>query len=176
MSPEALRQIAPFLDAVNIDLKAFSGKSYKEICGASLKPVLDTIKLIKDLGTWVEVTTLIMPGLNDGEEELRRIARFVKGVGSEVPWHVTQFYPAYKYVDRPPTPVATLRRAREIGLEERLRYVYQGNLQGEGAENTYCHVCGALILERRGMQLVRNRLKDGKCPVCGTKIDGVFNG
>jgi pyruvate formate lyase activating enzyme len=176
MSPEAVRQIGPFLDAVNIDLKAYSDKSYKEICGASLKPVLETIKLMKKLGIWVEVTTLIIRGLNDGEEELRRIARFVKGVGCEVPWHVTQFYPAYKYIDRPPTPEAILHKAREIGLEEGLRYVYEGNLEGSGSENTYCHVCGALVLERRSMALVRNRLEDGKCPECGAKIDGVFNG
>ncbi|MBW1676705.1 MAG: AmmeMemoRadiSam system radical SAM enzyme [Deltaproteobacteria bacterium] len=119
MSAEAARQLAPYLDAINIDLKAFTDKSYKEICGARLKPVLNTMQLMKDLGVWVEVTTLIIPGLNDGEQELHDIARFVKSVGPEVSWHVTQFYPAYKLLDKPPTPVATLRRAREIGMEEK---------------------------------------------------------
>lgn len=119
------------------------------------------------------VTTLIIPGLNDGEQELRDIARFVKGVGREVPWHVTQFYPAYELLDKPPTPVATLRRAREIGMEEGLRYVYEGNVPGEGGENTYCYACGAVLIERYGLTLIQNRLQDGKCPECGASIDGV---
>lgn len=173
MSAEAARQLAPYLDAINIDLKAFTEKSYKEICGARLKPVLETIRLVKELGVWVEVTTLIIPGLNDGQKELRDIGRFVKSVGAEVPWHVTQFYPAYKLLDKPRTPVATLRRAREIGIKEGLRYVYEGNVPGEGGENTYCYACGAILIERYGLTLIRNRLQDGKCSECGTKIDGV---
>lgn len=138
MSAEAARQIAPHLDAINIDLKAFTDKFYKEICGARLTPVLETIQGMKALAVWVEVTTLIIPGLNDAEGELREIARFVKGVGHEVPWHVTAFYPTHELIDRPATPVATLRRAREIGMEEGLRYVYEGNVPGEAGENTYC--------------------------------------
>lgn len=173
MSSDAAHQIAPYLDAINIDLKAFSDKSYKEVCGARLEPVLETIKLMKALGVWVEVITLIIPGLNDGEEELRDIAHFVKEIGPQVPWHVTRFYPAYKYLDRPPTPVATLRQSREIGLEEGLRYVYEGNVPGEGGENTYCYACGAILVERYGLRLVRNRLEDGKCSECGAKMDGV---
>ncbi len=173
MSSEAAREIAPYLDAINIDLKTFNDKSYKAVCGARLKPVLKTIQLMKELGIWVEVTTLIIPGINDGEDELRKIARFVKGVGPEVPWHVTQFYPAYRFLDKPPTPVATLRRAREIGTEEGLRYVYEGNVPGEGGENTYCYACGAILIERYGLTLRRNRLQNGKCPECGTSIDGV---
>jgi pyruvate formate lyase activating enzyme len=135
--------------------------------------VLETIQLMKELDVWVEVTTLIIPGLNDGEQELRDIARFVKSVGAEIPWHVNQFYPAYQLLDRPPTPVATLRRAREIGMEEGLRYVYEGNVPGEGGENTYCYACGSLLIERHGLELIRNRLQDGKCQECGTKTDGV---
>jgi len=173
MSGEAARHIARYLEAINIDLKAFKDRSYKGVCGARLKPVLKTIQLMKELGAWLEVTTLIIPGLNDGEQELRDIARFVKGVGSEVPWHVSRFSPAYKLVDRPPTPVATVRRAREIGMEEGLRYVYEGNVPGEGGENTYCFACGASLIERRGLILIRNRLQDGKCLECGTSIDGV---
>ncbi len=173
MSSEAARRLAPYLDAINIDLKAFNDKSYKEVCGARLKPVLKTIQLMKELGAWVEVTTLIIPGLNDGDKELREIARFVKSAGPEVPWHVTQFYPAYKMLDQPPTPVATLRRAREIGMEEGLRYVYEGNVPGEGGENTYCYACKAVLIERYGFQLIRNRIDAGNCPECGAKIDGV---
>ena len=173
MSTEAAHKIAPYLDAINIDIKAFTDKFYKDVCGARLKPVLETSQLMKDLGVWVEVTTLIIPGLNDGEQELRDIAGFVKGIGPEIPWHVSKFYPAYKLVDRPPTPVATLRRAFQIGMKEGLRYVYEGNVLGEGGENTYCYACGALLIERYGLDLTANRLQNGKCPECGAKIDGV---
>ncbi|MBC2709834.1 MAG: AmmeMemoRadiSam system radical SAM enzyme [Desulfosarcina sp.] len=173
MSAEAARQIAPHLDAINIDLKAFTDKFYKEICGARLKPVLETIQRMKSLAVWVEVTTLIIPGLNDAEDELREIARFVKSVGQEIPWHVSAFYPAYKLMDRPPTPVATLRRAHEIGTDEGLRYVYEGNVPGEAGENTYCYECGAVVIERSGLGFIRNRLHDGKCPECGKTLDGV---
>lgn len=173
MSSEAAYQIAPYIDAINIDIKAFTDKFYKEICSARLKPVLETIRLMKKLGVWVETTTLIIPGLNDKEDELRDIARFVKSVGLEVPWHVTRFYPTYKLMDRPFTPVGTLRRARKIGMEEGLRYVYEGNVPGEAGENTYCHDCGISVIERSGFGFIRNHLQDGKCPECGTKIDGV---
>ena len=173
MSPEAIHQIAPYLDAINIDIKAFTDKFYRDVCGARLNPVLETIQLMKELDVWLEVTTLIIPGLNDGEQELRDIARYVKSIGPNIPWHVSQFYPAYKLLDRPPTSVATLRRAREIGMEEGLRYVYEGNVLGEGGENTYCYACGAILIERYGLELMQNRLQDGKCPECGTKIDGV---
>jgi len=173
MTSDAARHIAPRLDAINIDLKGFNNKSYKEVCGARLKPVLKMIELMKELDVWLEVTTLIIPGLNDGEQELRDIARFVKGVGAEVPWHVSQFYPAYKLMDRPVTPVATVRRAREIGMEEGLYYVYEGNVPGEGGENTYCYACGAVLIKRYGLSLRQNRLRDGKCPECGTTIEGI---
>jgi pyruvate formate lyase activating enzyme len=173
LSNKAAHQIAPHLDAINVDLKAFTNKFYKTVCGARLKPVLKTIELMKELGVWVEVTTLIIPGLNDGDQELRDIARFVTSVGPEMPWHVTQFYPAYKLLDASPTPVATLRRAREIGMEAGLRYVYEGNVPGEGGESTYCYSCGELLIERYGFELLQNRMQQGKCPACGTSIDGV---
>jgi len=173
MSNEAAHEIAPYLDGINIDIKAFTNKFYKEICGALLKPVLETIQVMKKLGVWVEVTTLIIPGLNDGERELRDIAGFIKSVGPDIPWHVTRFYPTYKLQDLPRTPAATLRRAREIGMEEGLRYVYEGNVPGEGGENTHCYSCGAMLIKRYGLTLLENRLKEGKCPECQTKIDGV---
>lgn len=174
LSTEAVRQITPYLDAINIDLKSFNDKTYKSLCGARLKPVLETIQLMKELGVWVEVTTLIIPGLNDEEQELRDIAHFVKSVGVEVPWHVTRFYPAYKFQDRPPTPLATLRRARDIGMGEGLRYVYAGNVPGAGGKNTYCYACGAVLIERYGMAVTQNRLRNGKCPRCETKFDGII--
>jgi pyruvate formate lyase activating enzyme len=175
ISAEAARQIAPYLDAINVDLKAFTDKFYKEVCGARLNPVLETIRLMKAFDVWVEVTTLIIPGLNDGEQELRDIARFVKGVGQEIPWHVSRFYPAYQLLDRPLTPADTLRRAREIGMDEGLRYVYEGNVPGAGSGNTHCYACGALLIERYGPTLIQNRLRNGKCPGCGARIDGLLS-
>jgi pyruvate formate lyase activating enzyme len=173
MSAEAAYRIAPLLDAVNIDLKAFTEKFYHEICGARLKPVLETIALMNSLGVWLEVTTLVIPGLNDSEQELAEIAAFVKGVGEEVPWHVSAFYPTYKLTDVPPTPVATLRRAREIGLQAGLRHVYEGNVPGEAGAHTTCPGCGAVVIARSGRDSVRNRLQQGRCPECGQRIEGV---
>ncbi len=174
MSPEAADYASQYLDAVNIDLKAFTDDFYKKYCGGKLEPVLETIRLMKELGVWMEITTLIIPGLNDGNNELKEIARFIKGVGSEIPWHIIQFYPAYKMRDWPETQLSTLRRARDIGINEGLMYVYEGNVPGEGREQTKCHNCGALLIERFGAQLLKNRLQDGLCPDCGAAIDGVW--
>jgi pyruvate formate lyase activating enzyme len=170
---EATKTIAPFLDGNNIDLKG-DDEFYKKICGARLKPVLNTIKLMKDLGVWVEVTTLIIPLYNDSEETLRWIAEFIKSVDPAIPWHVTQFYPTYRLLNQPMTPLKTLRRAREIGFEAGLKYVYEGNVPGEGGENTYCPVCGELLIERMGYQIRKNKIIDSLCFKCKTKIDGVF--
>ena len=173
ITPEALREISPYLDAANIDLKSFSDEFYRKNCGARLKPVLDSIRLYKSLGIWTEITTLIIPSLNDSEEELRKIAEFIKEVGEETPWHITQFYPTYKLIDQPRTPVTTLRKARQIGLEAGLRYVYEGNVPGENGENTYCHNCGKLLIRRFGYSIQENKIKNSACTYCGTKIDGV---
>ncbi|MHC1611222.1 MAG: AmmeMemoRadiSam system radical SAM enzyme [Candidatus Methanospirareceae archaeon] len=174
ITEEAIRTLAPYLDAVNVDLKGLSEDLYRRNCGGHLKPVMDAIKLYKSLGVWVEVTTLVIPTLNDSEEEFRGIAEFIKSVGVEIPWHISQFYPAYKLLDLPPTPVTTLRKAREIGLEVGLRYVYEGNVPGEGGENTYCYRCGELLIRRYGFQILGNKIRDSRCPSCGAKIDGVL--
>jgi len=173
MSPEALEGISPYLDGINIDLKAFTDKFYKEICGARLAPVLETIRLAKDLGIWVEVTTLVIPTLNDSEDELRQIAEFLTDVDVSIPWHISQFYPTYQLTNLPRTPVETLHRAREIGLESGLRYVYEGNVPGRGNENTYCHECGELLIERWGYSIQKNTIVEGKCPSCGSPVAGV---
>ena len=173
MTEEALREIAPYLDATNIDLKSFSDNFYHKNCGARLKPVLDSIKLHKTLGIWTEITTLIIPTLNDSEEEMRKIAEFIKDLGAETPWHVSQFYPIYNLLDLPRTPIATLRLAKEIGKEVGLRYVYVGNVLGEG-ENTLCYNCGSLLIERYGYRIMRNRIADLVCPDCGANIDGFW--
>ena len=135
-SPEATRKIAPFLDGNNIDLKAFTDKFYREVCGAKLGPVLDTINLMKELGVWVEVTTLVIPGWNDSDSELQEIARFIKSVDPEMPWHVTRFHPTFKMTDRGATPVSSLQRARQIGMAEGLKYVFVGNIPGEDGRCT----------------------------------------
>ena len=173
ITEEALNEIKPYLDAANIDLKSFSEDFYRKNCGARLNPVLESIRLHKSLGIWIEITTLIIPTLNDSKEELRKIAEFIKEVGEGIPWHISQFYPMYKLLDLPRTPIETLRRAREIGLEVGLRYVYEGNVPGEAGENTYCHKCGKLLIRRYGYQILENRVKNSACSYCGAKIDGV---
>ena len=175
MSPEVTRHLATVLDGINIDIKGFTDNFYKKICKARLQPVLDNVQLMHELGVWVEVTTLVIPGLNDSKQELRDIARFIKGVSPAIPWHVTAFYPTYKMLDRERTPAATLRMAREIGLEEGLRFVYEGNIPGEGGENSYCPACGEELISRFGFTIRRNSLSEGCCPKCGEAIEGVWS-
>ena len=175
MTPEVTHHLAPVLDGINIDIKGFTDDFYKKVCKARLQPVLDNVRLMFDLGVWVEVTTLLIPGLNDSPEELRDIARFVKGVDPGIPWHVTAFYPTYKMTDRKRTPVETLRMARNIGLEEGLRFVYEGNIPGEGGENTYCPSCNTELITRFGFSIRQNRLANGCCSDCGEKIEGVWS-
>jgi pyruvate formate lyase activating enzyme len=173
MTPEALREISPYLDGINIDLKAFTNKFYKEICGGRLEPVLENIKLAKELGIWVEVTTLIIPTLNDSEDELRHIAEFIKDVDKDIPWHISQFYPTHKLTTLSRTPVETLHMAREIGIKAGLHYVFEGNVPGRGNESTYCYKCGELLIERRGYSIIKNKIEDGHCPSCKSSIAGV---
>lgn len=169
---ESLRTAAPVLHAANVDLKAFRDETYKKTCGARLQPVLDTIALMRKLGVWVEVTTLLIPGLNDSEAELRGIADFILAVNPGIPWHISRFYPQYKMTDLPATPVESIRRAREIGMGAGLRYVYAGNVPGDEGENTFCWKCRSLIVERQGFQVTSNRIFKGACPDCGTKWTG----
>jgi pyruvate formate lyase activating enzyme len=170
---EALTAVAPYLDAANIDLKSFSETSYRTVCGAQLQPVLDTIALYHKLGIWIEITTLIIPDHNDSDDELRAIARFIKGIDERIPWHITAFHPTYRMTAQKRTPVSTLTRAREIGLGEGLRYVYQGNIPGEEGENTFCYTCNTLLVRRLGFTVTENRIIDGSCPHCKAPIDGV---
>ncbi|HEY7727405.1 MAG TPA: radical SAM protein, partial [Candidatus Eisenbacteria bacterium] len=173
ISEGPLRRIAAVLDAVNVDLKFFRRESYLRIGRGRLAPVLDAIRLYRALGVWTEITTLLIPGLNDSDGELGQIAGFIRSLGAEVPWHVSRFHPAFELLDRPPTPPSSLRRARRIGLEAGLRYVYVGNAPGEGGEDTYCHGCGALLLARTSVFLRLNRVRAGRCPDCGVPVDGV---
>jgi len=174
MTAEALDMIAPYLDGANVDLKSFSEGFYKKVCGAKLKPVLESIAKMHALGIWVEVTTLIIPTLNDAEGELREVARFLLSVSPAIPWHVSAFYPTYRMVDKPRTSPEIIRRAREIGLEEGLRYVYIGNIPGAEGENTSCYHCQKMLIRRYGYQIAENSITEGKCPHCGTPIEGVW--
>ncbi|QXE92205.1 AmmeMemoRadiSam system radical SAM enzyme [Geomonas subterranea] len=175
ITSEALAAIAPYLDAANIDLKGFTESFYREVVGAALGEVLDCIRDYKRHGIWVELTTLVIPNRNDSETELRDLARFIASeVGVETPWHVTQFYPTHRLTDQPRTPVETLRSARRIGLEAGLRFVYEGNVPGEGGENSYCSFCGSLLIKRLGYLVEKNLLCNGTCPGCGAVIEGVW--
>lgn len=174
MTPELLRLMAGLIHAINVDLKAGRGAFYHKISGADLKPVLANLKLIRQLGIWLEVTTLVIPGLNDSDEELRWMATYLLNeVGPDVPWHVSRFYPQYHMTETPPTPAATLARAWQIGREVGLRYVYVGNLPGHQSESTFCPVCGAVVIERYGYQVRFRHLGEGVCARCGAPIAGV---
>jgi pyruvate formate lyase activating enzyme len=173
MTPEVSRHLSSVLDGINIDIKAFTDDFYKKVCKATLQPVLDNVQLMHDLGVWVEVTTLIIPGLNDSPEELRDIAAFIKGIDPGIPWHVSAFRPTYKMMDRDCTPVSTLQKARDIGLEEGLHFVYEGNIPGTIGENTFCPFCGAEQISRFGFTVRKNRMANGSCGNCGKKIAGL---
>jgi pyruvate formate lyase activating enzyme len=170
---EAVKTIAPYLDGNNIDLKG-SDDFYRKICGARLEPVKETIRLMKELGVWVEVTTLIIPDYNDSDTDLHAIAGFIRSVDPSIPWHISQFYPTYKLTDKPRTPVDTLRKARRIGLETGLKFVYLGNVPGEGGENTFCPSCGQLVISRMGYHVAEDRIVEGKCSTCRASIEGVW--
>jgi len=174
MTSEALNMINPYLDAANVDLKSFNDDFYKEYCGARLVHVKETLKLMKSLGIFVEVTTLLIPGLNDDKKELEKLALFLaESLGPETPWHISRFHPTHKLTDRPPTPVQTLIMAREIGIKTGLKYVYTGNVPGENGENTFCYNCGETLIDRWGFYIKKNFIENGKCMHCDAKIHGV---
>ena len=174
MTPESIKMISPFLDAANVDVKAFSDGFYRKFCGASLEPVEETLSLMKYSGIWVEITTLLIPGHNDDRKELENLARYIVSVlGPEVPWHISRFHPSYCLTDIPPTSIGALVTAREIGIQAGLKYVYTGNVPGHEGENTYCYHCGHSLIERWGFHIGNNRINYGQCEKCGTKIDGV---
>jgi len=174
MSPELVEAAAPVLDAANVDLKSFSEDFYKRFCNARLEPVKQTLKLMKAKGILVEVTTLVIPGLNDDPAELSKAAEFIaRDLGPETPWHLSRFHPAYRMQDLGPTPVKTLERACDIGEKAGLFYVYTGNVPG-ARESTYCHACGALAIGRQGYRIENNLLENGACPDCNTVIYGIY--
>lgn len=173
MTARMLETYHPYLDAANVDLKSFRDLTYRKHVGARLQPVLDSLAEMKRLGIWLEVTTLVIPGVNDDPEELTDAARFVaQELGVETPWHISRFFPCYRMTDVPPTPLATLRRAQQIGREQGLRHVYLGNV-AEGYD-TFCAGCDQRLIRRVGFQVVENRVgPDGRCPDCGAVLAGV---
>ncbi len=174
MTPEMLQAYHPYLDAANVDLKSFRDEFYRRLCGARLQPVLDALKLMRQQGVWLEVTTLVIPGHNDDPGELHELADFIATeLGAGTPWHVSRFHPAYRLADATPTPAATLQQAYEIGRAAGLHYVYIGNLPGLRGEDTPCPGCRRTVIGRYGFSLTERHVQDGKCEYCGTRIDGV---
>lgn len=172
---EPLEAIAPFLDAANVDLKGFSDSFYRKCTGAALGGVLLTLRDYRRLGIWLEVTTLLIAGHNDGDAELEQLAEFiVTELGSETPWHVTACFPAYKMMDLPPTPMATLLRARQIGKQAGLKHVYTGNLFDADGESTFCSKCEEKLIHRHDFELSENSLSEGCCSACGQAVSGVW--
>lgn len=175
LNPEPLARLMEVLGAACIDLKSAREDFYRQVCGGSLAPVQATLRALAAAKVHTEVVHLMIPGLNDSPQETRDLARFVRqDLGPEVPLHLTRFYPRFKLLNLPPTPIATLEKARQIALDQGLAYVYLGNVPGHPAENTYCPGCGATLIERFGMQTTANHLRQGHCPACGRAVPGIW--
>jgi pyruvate formate lyase activating enzyme len=176
MTRKMLDEFHPLLHAANIDLKSFNPKTYKTVMRGDLNGVLDSIQYMKELGIWIEITTLVVTGMNDSKEELKEIAEFIASVGVDIPWHISKFHPTYKYTDQDATSLKTLQMAYNLGKEAGLRYVYMGNVPTKDGETTFCYSCGEELIKRIGFGVEENKIgKDSKCPKCNVKIDGVFN-
>jgi pyruvate formate lyase activating enzyme len=174
MTSEMLDMIGPYLDAINIDLKAFRDETYRRIIGARLQPVLDSLKKVSQMDIWLEVTSLIIPGENDDPGEMRGMADFIAiELGKDVPWHISRFFPAHKMDKVSLTPLKTLQKAKEMGFEAGLNYIYIGNTANTDDMNTKCPHCGYLLIERMGFGTTLNSIKSGHCPNCGFIIAGV---
>ncbi len=174
ISLKALAAIEPYLDAINVDLKSFTEEFYHKRCHARLEPVKESLRWLAKSRIWLEITTLVIPGQNDSEKELQNIAEFIaRDLGPQVPWHVSRFHPDYQMQDTPATPMSTVEKALTLGKQAGLRYCYGGNVLGHPSENTYCYHCGRSLIERWGFSIRKNDVVGGKCPGCGTVIDGV---
>jgi len=174
MTREALDTIGPYLDACNVDLKSFREKFYMDFCRGHLTPVLNCIRRMKEMGIWVEITTLVIPGTNDSETELMDIARFIADLDPEIPWHVSRFHPDYQFTEAAPTPLDTLDKAYDIGTREGLHYVYIGNVTGN-REQTLCPGCGNSVIRRQGLMVQENLLRGSCCDRCGAVVAGIFS-
>jgi pyruvate formate lyase activating enzyme len=175
-TPQALAYLRPWVDLYKVDLKSFDDRHYRDL-GGRIGPILDSIRRIYEMGFWLEIVTLVVPGFNDSDAELESMARFLAEISPDIPWHVTAFHQDYKMFGSENTPAASLQRAARIGSDAGLRYVYAGNLPGATGdlENTRCPACRAVLVERRGFRVLRNRIAGGRCPECGAAIPGVWN-
>jgi pyruvate formate lyase activating enzyme len=173
-TPEAVGLLAPVLDAANVDLKAFDDRFYRTVCGARLAPVLESIVAMRRAGIWLELTTLVIPGRNDDDGQLRALTGWImETLGPETPWHVSRFFPMHQMLEVPPTPPAMLRRAAELGREAGLVHVYVGNAPELGLEDTACAGCGRLLIERHGYRVRTHLTPGGACPDCGRVLAGL---
>lgn len=173
MSRESLEYIRPYLDAANVDLKSFSEDFYRKICKASLKPVLENIILMKKLGIWVEITTLVIPGKNDSKKELKDIAEFIAALDCAIPWHISRFHPDFEFNEIPATSTESLLFAYDTAKKSGLKYVYIGNVASD-YENTVCPSCGKILIKRIGFSVESKNIKQGKCGYCGKELNGVW--
>jgi pyruvate formate lyase activating enzyme len=173
MTSEALDAIRPYLDACKVDLKSFRDDFYKKICQGHLEPVLKSIRHMRKLNMWLEVTTLVIPDQNDDEKELADIARFIADVDPGIPWHISRFHPGYQFTDSQPTPLDTLQKAYSLGKQEGLKFVYIGNVAGQ-SEDTMCPSCRQTLIKRKGFLVEGNKMEDSRCPSCGETIPGIF--
>ena len=174
INPQPLKELLKYMDAVNIDLKGFTEEYYAKIgLLAQLKPVLETLKTIKEEGVWLEITNLIIPNFNDDPQKIKEMCIWIKeNLGDEVPLHFSRFVPNFKLQNLPPTPIEKLEEAYRIAKGVGLKYVYIGNVPGHKGENTYCPNCGKIVVKRIGYEILENNIKDGKCKFCGYKIAG----
>jgi len=170
-----LRTLSKYMDAANVDLKAFTEDFYARICGGRLKPVLDSLVILKEEGVWLEITNLVIPTLNDDMKKIREMCGWIlKNLGSDVPLHFSRFFPHYKLENLPPTPLETLTEARKIAMDAGMKYVYVGNIRHKG-ENTLCHKCRRMLIERIGFFVKQNNISKGKCQFCSALIPGVWS-
>ena len=175
MKEKPLRKLSKYMDAANIDLKAFTENFYGKICGGSLKPVLNSLVVLKEEGVWLEITNLVIPTLNDDMKNISNMCRWIlKNLGPDVPIHFSRFYPGYKLTNLPPTPLETLTEARRTAMDAGLKFVYIGNIRHEG-ESTYCPKCKKILIERIGYVIKQNNIPNGKCRFCSTSIPGVWS-
>jgi len=172
INPEPLKKISKYLDAMNMDLKSFTSKYYKDLCGVlSIEPIKETARSCKKLGIHLEITNLIIPGYNDNEKELRELVEFVAGLGKDTPLHFSRFFPFYKMKDTPETPVSTLETAKKIAEAAGLQYVYIGNVFTNKGEDTFCPKCGKTVIKRVGFNITEKHLKGKKCAFCKQKLN-----
>ncbi len=172
---EPLRKILQELTAIKIDFKAFSDSFYEKVCEGELEPVKRTLKIISETKTWLEIVVLLIPTLNDSEDEIKRMSQWLtKEVGNKVPLHFSRFTPMYKLRNLPPTPLDTLQKAREIAMKEGMQFVYIGNVPGHEGENTFCPSCKKILIRRFGYSILENHIKGGNCSFCNSEIPGVW--